>query len=257
MSKAAEYLSKRPDYLRTSFVIHGPAGTGKTWLSQTVPGPRLVLDAEGGVYDVPFVNTIVWDPLTTPDFGDLSPEDTVVASVETWDQFLAAVNYVLSDTHPFESVILDSYTEIQKVVKDNLAEERDLDYKFQFDDWGALLNRMEKLTRHLQHKTRPNSRKRINLVLVCGTDDESGKAKFLLQGALRKHLPYWLDMIGYLVHERNQETGRLDRVLHLTGTAQREAKCRAHAVREHYGESVPAPDLTEIIAVRTKAQEKS
>ena len=247
-----EYLTTKPGYLRTSFVVHGSAGTGKTWLAQTLPGPRLVLDAEGGVYDVPFVNPIMWDPLTEDVPSGLTPEDTVIVSVEKWEQFLEAVNVVLSDNHPFESVILDSYTEIQRVVKDNLSDDRGLDYKFQYDDWGALLNRMEKLTRHLQHKTRPNSKKPINLALVCGTNDESGKAKFLLEGQLRVRLPYWLDMVGYLTHERNPQTGALDRVLWIKGTQSREAKCRVHAVAETYGEYIADPNLTEIIAVREK-----
>ena len=48
--------------LPLTMLIHGDAGTGKSWLGNTVPAPRLILDAEGRSIYLPGGPKVTWDP---------------------------------------------------------------------------------------------------------------------------------------------------------------------------------------------------
>ena len=43
-------------------VIHGESGAGKSQLADTIPGPRLILDAEGGSEFTPSWPKQIWNP---------------------------------------------------------------------------------------------------------------------------------------------------------------------------------------------------
>ena len=45
-----------------SILIHGESGVGKSWLADSVPGPRLVLDAEGRARYTPSGPKVAWNP---------------------------------------------------------------------------------------------------------------------------------------------------------------------------------------------------
>lgn len=80
------------------FLIHGPAGIGKTTLAATTGEPTLIISAESGLlalrgYDIP------------------------VIEIQTWQDLVDAYNFVLlsPDAKQFKWIALDSLTEIAEV----------------------------------------------------------------------------------------------------------------------------------------------
>jgi len=79
-----------------SLVIYGRSGTGKTTFIGTMPKPLLVLDIN--------------------DRGTVSIKaqpDTYVMEVTSWDEIEEVYWYLQSGNHPFQSVALDTVTQLQ------------------------------------------------------------------------------------------------------------------------------------------------
>ena len=90
-------------------VIHGESGSGKSYFGGSAPGPRLILDAEGGSR---FIKNnkrkIMWDPLTEkPPVNDGS-WDACFVQVLNWKTLHAAYQWLASGQHEFKSVVIDS-----------------------------------------------------------------------------------------------------------------------------------------------------
>src|SRR5678816_2980413 len=95
-----------------SAVIFGPAGAGKSWVGSTAPGIRCVVECEGGSRFTP-VPRVKWDPLTEPLPENLDPNTSVLVSVIDWHAAEALHRYLLTQRHPFKSIIIDTVTELQ------------------------------------------------------------------------------------------------------------------------------------------------
>ena len=211
------------DVRYVSIAVHGGWGTGKSWFADSAPAPRLILDAEGGAYDTPSEKA-GWDPTS----GEPIPNaDSVVVDVTSWATIDHVMRVLVSGDHPFESVVIDSLTEIQKQLKDRLSHGPDA--VFDQQAWGKLLNNMEYLVRTLRDLTRPSADKRVNVVIVTGTDDEMIPRKPMFQGGLRKSYAGFFDMVGYMTTTRNAD-GELVRQMQIQPDDLAVAKCRLHKV---------------------------
>lgn len=231
-------------YRHLSFAIHGPWGAGKSWFADTAPGPRLTLDAEGGVFDT-LSEKVIWDP-AYPLPENLTPETTVVVPIREWAPVGQVMQVLESGNHPFDTVIIDSFTEVQKVLKDTIR--GGIENHWGMQQWGKLLDLADDAVRRLRNLTWPTSPKPINFVLITGTDRETLPAKPLLQGSLRKQLPGFFDIVGYIYVVPNGSGGQ-DRLLQVAPSDVAEAKCRPHAISLHYGGTIPNPDIKEILRV--------
>lgn len=214
------------DNRKVAIAIHGWWGAGKSWFADTAPGPRLILDAEGGVQDTPS-NKIMWRPQDEDVPTGLGPDDSVVVDVTSWADMDNAMRVLVSGEHEFESVILDSLTEIQKQLKDRLSAGPDA--LFDQQAWGKLLNNMEYLVRKLRDQTRPTAKRRMNLVVITGTDEEMTPKPPMFQGGLRKSYAGFFDLVGYLTTHKNSD-GVIERHLQLVPDGIAVAKCRLHKV---------------------------
>jgi len=235
---------------RIMMAVHGWWGSGKTWLAHTTPGPRLVMDQEGGSEDVE-VPLIHWNPLTEPIPSGLTPDTSVVVDISEYSLVLHILGLLESGNHPFETVILDSLTENQKQLKESVAKPGaayDPNAVFDQQAWGRLLNNGELVIRRLRNLTRKASKKRVNVVVVMGSDTEAVPVKPLLQGALRKSLAGFFDLEGYLFTALDNETKQEVRIMQITPSAEAEAKCRLHKVKVHYGTHIINPDVRNILA---------
>lgn len=234
-------------------LVHGEPGHGKSWLAQTCPAPRLILDAEGGsrrpkrmgkdgkVEKVPFVK---WDPCKDP-----PPEpgewETCLVIARDFLTIKRAYEWLNSGQHPFKSVGLDSLTEIQKRCKDALAGGETPTER----QWGDLLIQMEGLVRQFRdlvfHPVNPLD---VVLILALSVSKLGGKYKPAVQGALGVSLPGYVDLEGCLIACPNED-GEMERRLLITPHPSYEAKDRTHYLSEHYGSVIVNPDVERMLAI--------
>ena len=224
-----------------SSIIHGPPGSGKTTLANTLPGPRLILDSEGGtayLSNDPKVWNILEDDHPPGDMTDTNL--TVVIDIADWDMYRLAMDYVLAAHHEFNSVIIDSLTEIQTQLKERINPQRGLGEEYERNShsiWDQLLVHLERDVRAMRNLTRPSSPTPCNTCIVILSDTEMVPRKPLVQGSLRKRLPQFADMVCYLDTVLDGK-GAMRRALQITGTPAVEAKCRIPAINELYPDGV-------------------
>lgn len=190
-------------------VIHGHPKHGKTTLAHTAPAPRLILDAENGSRFVK-VPKVRWSPEDeSPPEHDGSWESCVV-TVRDFRTLRVAYDWLNSGKHPFRSVVWDSITEIQKRCKDSL---RGIGEDMTERRWGQLLDQMELLVRDYRDLTMHPTKPIEALIILALTDKREGIWKPLIQGALQKSLPGFVDTIGFLAASTNEDGEREQRLL--------------------------------------------
>ncbi len=218
-----------------SSVIHGESGAGKSWLGDTVPAPRLILDSEGGSRFTPSVKT-VWDPMAgAPPAGT----DTTIVYIRDFQQMQMAYQWLESGQHDFNSCVLDSVTELQKRCKDSIK----AGGAMRIQDWGQLLDDMELLIRRIRdlwmHPVRPLP---VTMFITTTKLDDRSTYRPHVQGALNLSLPYFVDVVGYL-HTLPVEGGGLRRHLLVANAPGFIAKDRT----DRLGFEVINPDIREML----------
>ncbi len=131
-----------------SWLIYGKTKTGKSTLAATAPGPLLVLDAEGSWNafegrDNPNrpgakYRVVYWDDLSAAPPADDGSWDICVVDIQRWETVDQVINWVIQSDHPFQSIVMDSVTEVQNRCKKALVGIEGLQYQ----DWGKLLAHM-------------------------------------------------------------------------------------------------------------------
>lgn len=232
---------------RLTLLVHGTPKIGKSWLGESCPGPVLVLDGEGSTDYLKRKNRIQWDPQGPPPTG-LGPNDLVVVRVLNWQTVMLATQWLQSGKHEFNSLVIDTLTELQKKCKETIASGG-------FDDtrqWGQLLEKMELTARQwaalVDHPTRPL------YAVVCITQTEArGKQgdeiqRPDVQGGLRRSLGSYFDIIGYL--RPSFQEGQLlpGRELVIAPYPGIEAGDRTDDLTKHYKNGIiKNPDVTELL----------
>lgn len=194
-----------------SLLVHGPSKTGKSWLSDTSPAPRLVLDAEGGNGTAWTPSKkIIWNPTTEkPPVADGTWE-TCIVHVRQFADVQRSYEWLNSGQHPFRSATIDSVSETQQRGVDDIAGTKQM----MTQDWGELLRRMSKVIRDFRdlvnHPTNP-----LDVVIfIAMTRDVGGVKVPYVQGQLATILPYQVDVVGYLQKVPNLEVpGQTNRFL--------------------------------------------
>jgi len=243
------------DARKAYFGIHGWGGAGKTWLAHTLPGPRLALETEMGGLDTKDredrdVRLQLWDPATAAVPTGLDETDTVIVSVRDLKVLAPIMQLLESGNHPFESVILDSFTELQNMLKEAVAnpgKEYNPNATFDQQAWGRLKNHGGIILRDLRDLTWPEAAKPINVAVVMYSDDEAIPVVPLLEGGIRKGMQGWFDIIGYLFTVVVPETKEEIRVLQISRDPNAIAKCRLHLVKAKYGSHIERPDLAVVL----------
>ena len=193
-----------------SLLVHGQSKSGKSYLADTAPAPRLVLDAEGGASTrfTPSRKT-VWDPQ-----NDAPPEadgswDTCVVYVRSFIDVQRAFDWLNSGKHPFKSVIIDSLSETQQRCVDALVGSDQM----KTQDWGELLRKMSTLVRSYRdliiHPINPLQ----VVVFIAMTRDFDGVKRPYVQGQLSSTLPYYVDVCAYLWSELTEDGEQSRRLL--------------------------------------------
>lgn len=176
-----------------SVLVHADTKVGKSTLANTAPAPRLLLDAEAAYRFLPGTK-IFWDPQRdSPPIPDGTWE-TCVVSVREYSVMTSAMAWLKSGQHGFESVIVDSISEIQKKMKDQVSAGDQMDQR----KWGELLTHMEALIRDLRDLTEHATTPLTAIVITAMTEQRDGKWRPYVQGQLRTTLPYFIDVVGYM-----------------------------------------------------------
>lgn len=191
-----------------NLLCFGPSKCGKSWLGDTTPAPRLVLDAEAGSRFTPS-KKIYWDPVNQPPPVPDGTWDTALVVVRDLRTIQKAYEWAQSGKHPFRSVICDSVSEIQQKVVDDIAGTRQM----QQQDWGQLLRVVTDLIRRFRdlitHPTNP-----LDAVLVIAmARQRDGQWEPYVQGQLATTLPYFFDLCVYYAPVPHPETGEIIRRL--------------------------------------------
>ena len=194
-----------------SILVHAESKVGKTFLGDTTPAPRLILDSEaGGVRFTPS-KKIRWNPMTEPVPEADGTWETCVVRVRGLAEVQQARAVLETGNHPFRSVTLDSIMEMQGLAKRTINASGMLDMQ----GWGRLLTGMEELIcgyRDLTDFDRPNHLDAV--VFICGTRMRDGMFRPLLDGQITVRLPYKVDACGYLYAVKDDQ-GNLRRALHI------------------------------------------
>lgn len=216
-------------------VIHGESGAGKSFFGGTTPSPRLVLDSEGGSRFIKANRrSVKWDPLTQEPPKADGTWDACFVQVTTWKQLYAAYQWLSSGRHGFKSVIIDSLTEAQKRLVDDIA---GVDQPT-LQDWGTIGRNLEDMIRKFRdltvHETNP-----VSVIMLCLSHLRDGETRPYLKGQLELSLPAFVDVVGYLYTEASQTENKIERRMLIEPANKIIAKDRTGALVDKYGSVVP------------------
>lgn len=227
-------------------LVHGASGVGKSRLGGTTPAPRLIIDPEGGSRFLSGAK-IAWDPMTQPVPEWDGTWETCIVNATTWDMAYKTLSVLQTGEHPFRSVVLDSISELQRVLLDEVAGVS----QPTIGQRGQVLRTAEDFVRKLRDLSRNRVRPLECILLLALTVKHDGTFKSAVTGQLRTSLPAFVDVVGYYYVENGLTDGvpvTLRRLL-IAAHPEFEAKDRTDALTAHYGPVITAPNLTEMLQV--------
>ena len=222
---------------RWRLLLFGEPKTGKTSLAETAPGPRLILDAEGGT-DWLATSTVEWDPAQGPP-PEVDSDVSVVVHVTDWELVERINRWLQQGNHQFRSVILDSLTEMQKQAKRSIT-----DTGMQLKDWGTLYDKMDAPLRDLRDLTKaPGSPVEVVIITaLANTRDDRTVPD--VQGSMARSLAGQMDTIAFLRPGSMRSDGTVGRELVVDARQGITAGDRTKVLRRQFQGVVPV-DLDE------------
>jgi hypothetical protein len=210
-----------------TMLIYGESGAGKSSLAATAPYPRLMLDVETGHRFLP-ISVRYWNPFSEPAPIADGTWDTCVVSCDNYAVVLKAYQVLRSGQHQFRSLIIDSVSELQVKLLDQLVGTEQV----KMQQWGDVLRQLGGLLRDVRDLTmHPTNPLEAVVLTAMAKADKEGKFHPYLQGQLAVVIPYFYDIMGALVIETypnpdpTQPAQRFRR-LYVEGTNKYEAKER-------------------------------
>lgn len=189
-----------------SFLVYGKTKTGKSSLAATAPGPLLALDAEGSWNafegrrnpnnpDQPYRVTWWENPAEAPPEADGS-WDICVVDVHRWETVDQVINWVIQPNHPFQSITMDSVTEVQNRCKKAIQPDMT---GLQQQDWGRLLAHMsDRIKRFRDIVKDPRNPARVVVFTSEGKLQQDGSYVPHMEGQLRNGIAYWMNTTACL-----------------------------------------------------------
>jgi hypothetical protein len=232
------------DAVTLAAVIHGESGAGKSTLGGTTPIPRLVADAEGGSrYVKAHRRRIKWNPLQEPVPEWDGSWDTCIVTILDWQTLYAMYEHLSTGNHPFRSLIIDSLTEAQKRLVDDVAGTD----QPTLQDWGTIGRNFEDMIRRLRDLTFHPIKPIEAVVMICLSHLRDGETRPFLKGQIELTLPAFVDVVGYLYTDT--QSGAVARRLLIEPANNIIAKDRTGALLEKYGPVVTDANVSEWLEI--------
>jgi len=227
-----------------SAILHGNPGEGKSWAGATAPAPRLLLDAEGGSRFCKRNHPMVtWDPLTGPPPEWDGVWQSCFVSVQDWLTFDAAHQWLASGKHPFKSVVIDSFTELQKRLVDAVSGIN----QPTMQQWGEILRRMEDKARALRDLAVREDNSLEAVIAICLSHSKDDKIRPFVKGSLELSLPGFFDIVCFHYTTQDDATGTINYQGLITPLNGIVAKDRTNVLVSHYGPALPSVNISEWI----------
>lgn len=206
-------------------LIYGSNGVGKTVSSTTAPGPVLIANAEAGLLSIQ---------------DQLKSDKIKSVKMETFDDLRNLAIELKTQKHGFNTVVIDSLTEVQKKSMDEImATQKDKDVPA-MRDWYVSIEEMRKVVRFFRDLP-------MNVVLIClskdDKDEETGRIvrKPSLSGKLPEEVCGYVDLVLYMFAK--EEDGEDNRYFLTTPTERLYAKDRSGKL-----DKFEHPDISNIYA---------
>lgn len=182
-------------------LLYADSGIGKTTLAVTAPKPIVILTE---LQAIPSIN--------------LSNPDAAIVHCSSLQEVRNVLSFIKTkNDNQFETLVIDSLTETQRMIKDEIISTKDADKRdnFSMRDWGILADKTRSLIRLLRDLP-------INVVCTAlmdnATDDDGSKRilypKFEGQRT-GKEIAQWFNLIG-LMHRKENDEG-IKRYLRFSG----------------------------------------
>lgn len=196
------------DHYGLNAIVFGHSKRGKSYLGDTTPPPRLVLDAEAGSRFTPSRKT-QWDPNQSPPTPDGS-WDTAIVPVRSFRDVNNAYAWLNSGKHPFKSVVLDSVSEIQQRIVDDIAGTQAMKQQ----DWGQLLRVGSDLIRKFRDLVTNPVNPLDAVIYIAMAKQRPGDSVWIpyVQGSLATVFPYFVDICAYLDFVANEDGSTVRRL---------------------------------------------
>lgn len=208
-------------------LVHGPSKAGKSLMGVSTPAPRVLLDVEAAYRFLP-IRSVIWDPAKAPPEPD-GTWDTAVVDVRKAKDAEQALKWLQSGKHGFKSVTLDSVSEYQARVLDDITGRS----QAKLQDWGEVLRRLRGYIGDLRDlTTHPTNPLEAVVVTSMSKVEQDGRSYPWLQGQMKTIIPYLLDLILYVDVVPSRETGEEERFLY-------SRKTKTYLAGERVGGRIP------------------
>lgn len=192
-----------------NMIVYSDPKQGKSWLGDTTPAPRVVLDAEAGSRFTPSKKR-VWEPSRTPPPEDDGTWETAIVPVRSFKDVSKTFEWLNSGKHPFRSCVIDSISEVQQRIIDDLAGTSQL----KVQQWGDVLRLGSDMIRKFRdlvtNPIRPLDA--VVFIAMAAQRPDGGNWYPFMQGRLATTMPYFVDIVGYLKHSVTEEGASVRRL---------------------------------------------
>ena len=184
----------KPENSYIKALIYGPSGAGKTTFAATAPKP-IFASSEKGLMSI----------------RHLAPQFVEINSLQDLKDLY---NFLKNEKHDFETVVIDSITEINDIIKTEIETRNKRNMQLQ--DWGILQKEIKDILR----KFRDLPMHIIFLAQETTEKDEEKIVKYLpsLNGKSATEIAYYMDTVGYCFIDKlgNRKIGTMPNEKYLT-----------------------------------------
>jgi hypothetical protein len=168
-----------------------------------------VLDAEAGSRFTPSSKKI-WEPTSSPPPNPDGTWDTAIVPVRAFRDVQKTFEWLNSGKHPFRSVVIDSISEVQQRIIDDISGTSQMKQQ----DWGTLLRVSSDVIRKFRDLVTNPVKPLDAVVFIAMAAQRPGEGSWypFMQGRLATTLPYYVDIVGYLAQSPTEEGGMMRRL---------------------------------------------